>query len=156
MVGASDPTTIGMLLPTLSICFRISYCLLEEKVGKKRSTNKYINKMQFFFGRLPLKKNKGDRIHTMKSIIPTTNSILSSSIPTKIEQSSTFIIDKNKVNYYPYYFYIYILQLYLPVFFCFSVVLLCYVRQQSLRRIIFMEFNIIYSFYFESQAAAGL
>ena len=65
------------------------------------------------------------------------------------------IIDKNKVNYYPYYFYIYILQLYLPVFFCFSVGLLCYVRQQSLRRIIFMEFNIIYSFYFESQAATG-
>ena len=66
------------------------------------------------------------------------------------------IIDKTKVNYYPYYFYIYILQLYLPVFFCFSVGLLCYVRQQSLRRIIFMEFNITYSFYFESQAAAGL
>ena len=65
------------------------------------------------------------------------------------------IIDKNKVNYYPYYFYIYILHLFLPLFFCFSIGLLCYVRNQPLRRIIFMELNIIYSFYFESQAATG-
>ena len=56
------------------------------------------------------------------------------------------IIDKTKVNYYPFYFYIYILQLSLPLFFCFSIGLLYYIRHQSLRRIIFMELKNIYSF----------
>ena len=48
MVGASLPTAIGILFPTLSICFRMSYW-------------------------------------RMKSIIPTTSSFFSSSIPTSIE-----------------------------------------------------------------------
>ena len=58
------------------------------------------------------------------------------------------IIDKTKVNYYPFYFYIYILQLALPLFFCFSIGLLYYVRHQSLRRIIFRELKIIFSLLF--------
>ena len=58
-------------------------------------------------------------------------------------------IDKTKVNQYPFYLYIYFIQLCSPLFFCLSLCMLYYFRHHSLRRVIFKEIRILYCAYFE-------